>query len=317
MNARGPSSSRQDEAARWFAAQRAGLMLAEDREAFDRWRSDPRNQTAFDAMHELWGELAALKDAHPPGWPRKPPSWRRRSVVASLSALVLCGVVFLGVSLSRPPTIETAQGEQQTQSLSDGSTISVNVVSRLSYSLGEQRRIVELREGEAAFSVRADPERPFVVRTGGYEVRAVGTAFNVRQRDGAIVVSVSEGRVVICAAGGDGAPIAAVTAGEMLRFPADFSERALREARPAPVMPQQVSEWRMRVVSYEDARLGDVVDDFNRYFKRPLLVEDNALRERRITVRLQFADRDRAISTLAALVGLRVTEGPGGEVLSN
>ena len=38
-------------------------MLAEDRAAFDAWHSDPRNQAALNAMHELWGELAILKDA--------------------------------------------------------------------------------------------------------------------------------------------------------------------------------------------------------------------------------------------------------------
>jgi transmembrane sensor len=51
------------------------------------------------------------------------------------------------------------------------------------------------RSGEAHFFVEKDPQRPFVVNAAGIDVRAVGTAFNVRIDPAAVEVLVTEGRV--------------------------------------------------------------------------------------------------------------------------
>jgi transmembrane sensor len=45
-------------------------------------------------------------------------------------------------------------------------------------------RQVKLDRGEAWFQVAKDPQRPFVVESGPVRVRAVGTAFSVRRREG-------------------------------------------------------------------------------------------------------------------------------------
>jgi transmembrane sensor len=307
-------TTRQDEAAAWFAARRAGAMLAEDRAAFDAWHADPRNQAALNAMHELWGELAILKDAKSV---RKAVRPRRVRTIAA-AALLLASVGAAGiawVALARDTTIHTAAGEQQTRSLPDGSVIAVNVASNVSYRLSEGRRLVRLDDGEAAFSVKSDPQRPFIVRTGGYDVRATGTAFNVRERNGSIEVSVSQGRVEICSAM-DGNRLAILGAGQFLRLPAAPLEGAKQSLTPTAIPAAQISEWRMRVVTYEDAPVREVVADFNRYFERKLRVDEAGLADQRVTVRLQVDDRDRAIETLANLLNVHVQTTARGETLA-
>lgn len=59
------SVERREAAAAWFAVQRRAVMSIEEREAFDGWRVDPQNLAALNAMHELWGEMAALKAVRP------------------------------------------------------------------------------------------------------------------------------------------------------------------------------------------------------------------------------------------------------------
>ncbi len=307
---------RREEAIAWFAALRASVMLAEQRAAYDIWRADPQNQAAMDAVHELWGELAVLKDLGPAALPV-----RRRSgrvVAAAAAAAVILGA--LGTSwilMSGPGRIETAVGQQKVQSLPDGSLVALNVASRVSYVIGEDRRVVTIGNGEAAFTVKADRDRPFVVRAGDYEVRATGTAFNVRQRDGEIEVSVSEGGVEICAAVGPkaGDVLASVTSGSLLRFPAEWSSGAFASLALSPVSPAQVGEWRTHVVSYEDAPVREVVADLNRYFSRKLVVETPSLLDKQVTIRLQVEDRDRAIGTLASLLNVRIRVEAGQDVL--
>ena len=56
--------------------------------------------------------------------------------------------------------------------------------------------------GEAFFQVKPDTERPFFVETGEVEIKVVGTAFNVDEnsRPGQVVISVTEGKVLVTAA---------------------------------------------------------------------------------------------------------------------
>lgn len=84
---------------------------------------------------------------------------------------------------------------------------------------------VELLGGEAYFTVRHDPSRPFVVSVNGLSVRDVGTAFNVHEAAGRTAIAVIRGEVEVSpgAAPRSGFPARAgagvrVSAGEELRW---------------------------------------------------------------------------------------------------
>jgi len=318
MSSEGSKPTRQDQAAAWFAAERAGAMLVEQRAEFDAWRSDPRNQAALDVMYELWDDLAVLKGASAPEAAPKPVA--RQRFLAPLLALASAGIVaaVVGALLMQTPekTLQTVAGEQKTQSMPDGSLIAVNVATAVSYKVHEGERSVTLSEGEAAFSVAPDASAPFVVRAGDFEVRAVGTAFNIKQRDGVIQVSVSEGKVTICRADSQSGSdvLATLAAGQRLEFASAFSPDSFKAA-PVSVPPEQVAEWRMRIVTYENAPVRAVIEDFNRYFDRKLLAEDPELLSRQVTIRLKVDDRERALALLAALLDARVDHTNTGDIL--
>jgi transmembrane sensor len=307
--------SRQDQAANWFAAERAGVMLVEQRAEFDAWKADPRNMAALDAMRELWDDLAVLKGRQPT--PAKRPLSRFLPLAAAVVVMVIGGLAAAGSLLTPAATpIVTAEGQQKTQSMPDGSVVAVNVASAISYKFTETQRLVTLSDGEAAFSVKPDPDKPFVVRVGDFEVRAVGTSFNVRQRNGVLQVSVSEGQVQLCRVTGAGeSVIANLSAGQLLEVPA-FMLASATALAPASIPPSQVSEWRMRVVTYEDATVREVVEDFNRYFDRKLLVGRPELLTRRVTVRLQVENRGSAMETLAALLDARISSSEREDTLT-
>ncbi len=297
--------SRQDQAANWFAAERAGVMLVEQRAEFDAWKADPRNMAALEAMRELWNDLSVLKGRDPA--PAKKPASRFVPLAAAVAFFVVCGLAAASLMLAPTETpIVTAEGQQKTQSMPDGSVVAVNVASTVSYRFTETQRLVTLSDGEAAFSVKPDPDKPFVVRVGDLEVRAVGTSFNVRRRDGVLQVSVSEGQVQLCRLTSSGESLVAnLSAGQVLEIPASMPAAA-KAPTPMAIQPSQVAEWRMRVVTYEDATVRELVEDFNRYFERKLLVAQPELLARRVTVRLQVENREEAIETLAVLLDAKV-----------
>lgn len=296
-----------EEAGEWFAIMRRGATTLEERRAFDRWRADAGNQRALDAMHELWGELAVLKTRPQP---QRLPGLNRRAAMAAAVGVLMVG----GGALFLPRLVETRVttgiGEQQTRALPDGSVMAVNVDSRVDYAFNDRRRI-RMDEGEAAFFVRKDPQRPFIVTAGAYEVRAVGTAFNVRRRGSAVEVSVSEGIVAIIARE-DGRELMRLRAGEMSVLPPDPTD-----TRPSvtAVPIETVAQWRMRVIEYDDVPVRTLVDELNRFYGRPLRVADSDLADRHITVRLRVEDRDRTLQTVASLLNARVEPGTGFDTL--
>lgn len=289
----------QQEAARWFAAQRRGPMSLEERQAFDAWRSHPLHQAALNSMHEVWGELSNVAEMVPA--PRRRAS--RQVRLAAIAAVLVLGLtVSVGLGalwrLDRTSS-ETGVGEQRSQELPDGSIVALNVVTRAQYDLNRRERVVNLKEGEATFVVRKDPDRPFLVRAGGYEVRAVGTAFNVRSRDHSLDVAVKEGVVEVRSLAGGGKPIL-LRAGQRFQVK-NTNQHTYKQTRISTIPTTSVDEWRQRVLTYEDAPVDQVIRDLNRFYERPVSA-DPSLGRRHVTLRLVIDDRADTVQRLAALL---------------
>lgn len=303
-------------AAHWFAMLRRGPMTLDERQAFDAWRAQPLNQRALDHMHELWGELSGLK-ALGAQIPIRTPRRARLAVAAGLAAAVLLvgGVGgWWAYGQGKGDAVSTRVGEQQTKSLPDGSVVALNVVTSINYRMRPHQRLVRLDEGQAAFFVRKDKARPFLVDAGDYEVRAVGTAFDVRKRDNQVDVAVSEGVVSIKALKGvkAGQELLRLTAGQRLHLPP--AGQGELEVTSVPVA--SIAEWRMRVVNYEDVTVGAVAADLSRFYERPVTVSDAGLSNRRVTLRLQLNEREQTLRTLTELLGAKIDRGASADALS-
>lgn len=292
----------QQEAARWFAAQRRGPMSLEERQAFDDWRSDALHQAALNRMHEVWGELSSVGEVV--AAPRPPPFRRRRVAVAAVLVLALTTALGAG-ALWRVNhfSSRTGVGEQLSEELPDGSIVALNVMTRTRYDLNPRERIVHLGEGEAAFAVHKDPDRPFLVRAGGYEVRAVGTTFTVRSRERRLEVAVKEGVVQVRRLSGGVGPVR-LHAGQKLQV-GEPVEGLPASATISTVSTAAIDEWRQRVLSYEDVPVGQIIGDINRFYDRPLVVGPQ-LAGRHVTLRLEIDDRVDTVRRLAALLGAEI-----------
>ncbi len=98
-------------------------------------------------------------------------------------------------------TLSTGRGETYQVRLPDGSSITLNSASSLTYATslnGRGERIVELK-GEAYFDVAKDPKHPFIVKTGGQEVKVLGTRFNISDyyTDSETKTTLLEGKVKV------------------------------------------------------------------------------------------------------------------------
>lgn len=99
-----------------------------------------------------------------------------------------------------PVEQKTANGQQRKIILPDGTRVTLNAGSAISYPKtfsGDIRR-VELT-GEAFFDVTRNERMPFIIHTGDVTTRVLGTSFNIRAypENKAVQVAVVEGKVKV------------------------------------------------------------------------------------------------------------------------
>jgi ferric-dicitrate binding protein FerR (iron transport regulator) len=103
-------------------------------------------------------------------------------------------VVYYTQNLAKPLISVQTNDTVKIISLPDGSELTLNKYSEISYPEDFTKREVSLR-GEAFFDVKKRSGAAFTVRTSDYRVIVTGTQFNIREDDKEITVSVTEGEV--------------------------------------------------------------------------------------------------------------------------
>ena len=89
-------------------------------------------------------------------------------------------------------TLIVPKGERQKVIFSDSSWVVLNAQSTMKYPVafrGEERKVYV--EGEAYFEVTRDEEHPFIVSVKNFDVRVLGTSFNVMSYDDEFASSVT------------------------------------------------------------------------------------------------------------------------------
>jgi len=91
-------------------------------------------------------------------------------------------------------------GSRTVVQLSDGSEVHLNFGSKLKYPqnfTGDTRGVILL--GEGYFNIAHNPEKPFIVKTGKLNIKALGTKFNVLAYPGEEIIATTlvEGKVMV------------------------------------------------------------------------------------------------------------------------
>lgn len=165
-------------------------------------------------------------------------------------------------------TRETPAGHKVQISLPDGTLVSMNAGSKLSYyeQFSGKERLVELEEGEAYFEVVKNPDKPFVVKSGNVLVTALGTVFNVKayKEDENIGVSLLEGKVIVKgnAESEHGVMHEAILTqgqGVLLTKESGQMERIMFDH-------ELISAWRNKTIYFKDASFKKVIRELERWY---------------------------------------------------
>jgi transmembrane sensor len=229
----------------------------------------------------------------------------------------------LPVPAERATAVALAAGEVERRVLADGSVAELNRGAALEerFSAGERR--VVLAAGEVHFTVVKDTERPFVVAAHGVDLRAVGTAFNVRLESSGVEVLVTEGRVAVAggqtetrpASGERAAEVPVLRAGERAVVALGPTAKPIQIAQLTAREIERVLSWQHRLLEFNETALGEVVAEFNRRNRLQLVLSDPKLAAERITVSFRTDNVEGFVRLLEAGFGVRVERPAPGEIV--
>lgn len=302
-------------AALWHARQEEDDM---DWVAFEGWlAADARHRLAFDDIALLDAEVDRHRerllrivghgDPSIAGGLRSPPPTpdarrlgRRASIAAgAIAAGAAACLLFVTERSPKPqpaPAMRTAfEAGKSSRNVTVGrAAIALASRSGIRVASSDGTR-VELA-GRASFVVQHDPTREFVVIAEGYEIRDLGTRFEVVSGGGAMQVSVASGEVSVRRSG-SAAPQIRVAAGRSATGLADGRIVTGRAVADPPDGPGG------RPLVYDAAPLGLVVADLARATGTAVTI-DRGLEGRTFTGVLAMGDGRSRIAALATLAGL-------------
>ncbi len=289
-------------ARRWFVLLREpDAMRPEDHAAFAEWlQADPLHDEAWQRVQRLWHRFdRALPDLQrrgqsaAAGIDRR--AWLRR--VAGLGILAGGG----GYAISRYfPSADhrTAVGERRQVTLPDGSRLEMGGDTAVSLKFDARRRRVELHGGEAFFPVQPDAARPFVVNAAEGDIRALGTAFNIKRNQAVAIVTVAEHGVAVSLPHGREIRL---QQGQQLRY-ADGLAGVVQQV---DLLASQA--WRQGRLFFQETPLAEALFDLQRYRPGHIVIADRDLAALPVTGIFHVDKADDALRSIAGILKLRLT----------
>ncbi len=283
----------------------SGESSSEDILSLSQWLSEEdKNREEFCRLKDYWDADVAFKHSVAPAFSadkllqqldKQGKRIRRRRLwtryipqIAAIALLFICSTVFYVYytenHVSTYYTLLTDERKSSRFTLEDGSTVTLNKNSRVSYSnkYGEMMRDVTL-EGEAYFEVAKDSGKPFRVELNGASVVVLGTHFNIKAEVGSddITTTLMEGSIRFESAEQN----VVMTPNQQLTF-----NRTTHKVDVKQVNADLFVAWKFGLLKYKSLPLVEIIKELQRVYKVEIYVDDPELLESTVAVSGTFRE---------------------------
>jgi len=223
------------------------------------------------------------------------PSWTRIAAIL-LGVASITGLVYLA-GRNTPDKQVASNTTVLTDTLPDGSQITLNRQSTISYPVKFHKdRSIHLK-GEAFFKIAADKENPFRVYTNGVTITVLGTSFNVRSKGTATEIIVESGLVRVTD-----------SLHSILVHPAE--KVVIRQGDPGISTDQERSElykyYRTKEFVCDNTPLWQLAESLEQAYDVHITINDPAMRELKINTTFRNESLDQILSVIQETFRIKI-----------
>lgn len=220
------------------------------------------------------------------------------AIAASLIIICSISILYFYTPYSKTKSqniVATKKGSKTNLVLPDGTQVWINADTKLTYdkTFGEQTREINL-SGEAYFDVVKDKEHPFIVHTNTIDVKALGTAFNVRCYTdesnaqatllrGAIEVSLTNdhGRKIVLK---PNEKVVVQNQVQAVNKKYNRSQLILEQTKSSDGDSSTLDvQWMQNRLAFDQNTLEDIAVSLERWYNIKVVIRNPSLKERRIS----------------------------------
>lgn len=288
----------------------------EERAMIDKWRnSSVANSKEYDAFIKLWNASNNITSSDSINidseWARMENiihSTTQKSFSIKPVLQIAAAVIFLisasvfGLKQSQTIAHKSDNIALNDITLPDGSTISINAESKISYNkgFGKTNRDVHLK-GEGYFEVTKNTELPFVVSANEAKIEVVGTRFNIKayKNQTEVKVTVTEGKVLFAEKDSPQKNIY-LSAGETGTF---IRER--KEISKEPEIDLNDISWKTKTLSFNNTPLSEVAKVLTNTYNIEIITS-NIVGDCSITVTFEDEDLASVLKVLKSTLDITI-----------
>ena len=196
-------------------------------------------------------------------------------------------------------TTLTAQQEVLTGTLPDGSMVTMNKNSVLTYPkvFGGKERKIKLAKGDVFFNIAPDKTKPFIIEVGKVNVKVVGTSFNVKHLENETEVIVETGVVRVSR----GNQQVELRPGEKVII-SEHTNELMRERST----DQLYNYYRTNRFVANSTPLWRMVEILNEAYDANIIIEEERLRNLTLTTTFRDEKLDTILNVIAETFNLKV-----------
>lgn len=260
--------------------------------------SDPENMREFLSLRKLyditiWQTSPSVKIAQKPI--RKIQNWSGKHIYIQVMKIAAVFLVAIFVSHflfpdSKPEnsiamqTIHVPAGQRAEITLVDGTKVWLNAKTTFTFPnyFSNSSRNVTL-DGEGFFDVSSNKLKPFIVKTEKYDIKVLGTKFNLMAYSGKGIFETSllEGSVEVLKSGG--------SKGILI----NPNERIFQENNRlviAPIIHPNHFLWKEGIISFNDESFPEMVNKLELYFDLHIEIKNDKILNYRCTGKFRTKD---------------------------
>jgi transmembrane sensor len=236
------------------------------------------------------------------------PFWQNTYLRIAASIILILGIGFFLYRSSDSQVTNTmnvvAETKIKTDTLPDGSAVTLNKKTQLAYSFDKKQKAHHVKlQGEAYFDIEHKDDKLFIVEADQLLIKDIGTAFNVKAypETNTVEVVVEEGEVQLYTATSDGIFVRAGGKGIYNKATKTFSVDQ-PEANAAA--------YKSRHFVFTDTELSAIIVALNNVYDRKITIAPH-LANCRLTVTFTDETPEEIANVISETLGLAVsTEGP-------